>query len=223
MTVPEARQRPRLRNFALKRHRLPVAGGTLSVVAPRSMDALLDAERVRRFERTGELPYWAEIWPASVALARRLRRGPSLAGQRVLDLGCGIGVAGIGAASAGASVTFADRDPDALAFAEYNARSNGARDVAVLQLDWNHGTAPGGFDRLLLADVAYDERHDQPLLRHVECCLVAGGHALLADPFRKTADAFLARVGRHFPVEMELGDVWFGGRRIPVRIAVIRR
>lgn len=223
MTVPEALRQPRLRRFHLKRHRLPVAGGNLSVIAPRSMEALLDADRVRRFERTGDLPYWAEIWPASVALARRLMRGPALAGQRALDLGCGTGVAGTAAAARGAEVVFADRDPDALAFAEFNARSNGGVAVSSVQLDWDHATAPGGFDLMLLADVAYEERHFEPLRRHLARCLGERGRALLADPFRKVADQFLALVGAQFTLAVELSDVWFEGRRVPVRIATISR
>ena len=51
------------------------------------------------------------VWPASVALARLLAHVPSLTqGKRVLELGCGLGAAGLSAATAGASsVLLTDR------------------------------------------------------------------------------------------------------------------
>jgi predicted nicotinamide N-methyase len=47
-------------------------------------------------------PYWTRVWPSAVALASEVLRRPELvAGKRVCDLGCGLGVAGIAAALAG--------------------------------------------------------------------------------------------------------------------------
>jgi hypothetical protein len=47
-------------------------------------------------------PYWTRVWPSAVALAKEVLRRPELvAGKRVCDLGCGLGVAGIAAALAG--------------------------------------------------------------------------------------------------------------------------
>src|SRR5689334_14192318 len=116
MTVPEARLDPVLRRYPLRRHRLSVAGGALSIVAPDGGDWLHTGGWSTRAQAGQEPPYWADVWPSSVAIARWLCRRRDLAGMRALDLGCGIGVPGTAAARQGAAVVFADREADALAF-----------------------------------------------------------------------------------------------------------
>lgn len=223
MTVPEALRHATLRQFDLRRHRLPVAGGTLSLVTPRSMDDLLETHADPQAER---MPYWAEVWPAAVGLARLLMRGPPLDGRRVLDLGCGIGLAGIAAGKRGAAaVVFADREPAALQFARFNAEHNGipADRVQTQLLDWFQATAAGTFDLLLLADVAYEARNHEPLLRHVRQCLAAGGKALLGDPYREQVDPFVTRVQQEFATEVVALDTSFQDRRVPLRCLWITR
>ena len=223
VTVPEALRHAELRRFDLRRQRLPVAGGTLSLVTPRSMDDLLEAHPDPSAER---MPYWAEIWPAAVGVARLLMRGPPLHGRRVLDLGCGLGLAGIAAAKRGAAaVVFADRERAALQFARFNAEHNGvaAESVDTLLLDWFERTAPGQFDLLLLADVAYEARNHEPLLRHVRECLVPGGKALLGDPYREQVDPFVTRAQQEFATEVVAIDTSFQDRRVPLRCLWITR
>jgi predicted nicotinamide N-methyase len=192
------------------------------MVTPDSSQSLLHGPGLERFDRDGELPYWAELWPASVGMARSLMRGPDLSGQRVLDLGCGLGLAGIAAGCRGAFVLFADREPEALRFAAFNARHNGVQGVECLQLDWHRETAPGGFDLLCLADVAYEEKSREPLLRHLSKCLRPGGRALVGDPYREVTGGFLDAVSREFQVEVMETDTFFAGRRTPLRLVWIR-
>lgn len=72
-------------------------------------------------------PFWSAIWPSSIALARYVLRNPHLVrGKRVIDVGCGLGLGGIGAVLAGAaSVQLADREPLALHCALQSAEANG--------------------------------------------------------------------------------------------------
>src|SRR3954470_8915065 len=61
------------------------AGRELVVARPRDSEALLDEHA---FEDDEFLPYWAELWPSGVALAREIApRG--VRGARVVQLGCG--------------------------------------------------------------------------------------------------------------------------------------
>jgi predicted nicotinamide N-methyase len=137
-------------------------------------------------------PYWAELWPSSVALARAVATA-DLSGARVLELGCGLGLPSVAAALGGADVLATDRSADALGFVTYNAALNGAS-VEVGVCSWAHpesvlSEAP--WDLVLGADLLY--RHgglgdlDALLPR-----LVAGtGQVWLADPGRPPAAAFL--------------------------------
>ena len=222
MTVPLALRDPILSRFQLRRQKIHVAGGALSMVTPTSCESLLEGDGIQRYDKEGELPYWADLWPASVAIARQLMRGRELTGRRVLDLGCGLGMAGVAAGRRGAEVVFADREPEALRFAMFNARHNGVEGATGLQLDWQQETVSGEFDLMCLADVAYEVKHHEPLLRHLEHCLRPGGEALWADPYREAGYLFMERAAARFPAQIIETDTHFDGRRQPVRLVWFR-
>jgi predicted nicotinamide N-methyase len=228
MVVPEAKQHPVLRRYALRRWKIPVKSGRLSIVCPRAMDDLLLAMSEDDFRRRDErLPYWSEVWASSVAIARLLCRGPKLEGRRVLDLGCGVGVAGSAAHAMGAAVDFADCESDALAFALFNAERNapdgGSRPpVAARRFDWQRDRLDGTWDLVLMADIVYEPRHHAPLLELLGRALAAGGVALVADPGRAPSSAFFTAARQTFALREELHETWFPNRRSPVRIVELR-
>jgi predicted nicotinamide N-methyase len=163
-----------------------LAGRTLSIVRPPDAAELIDEDD---FARDEFLPYWAELWPSGVALARAAERvvGP---GDTVVELGCGLGVASIAAALAGAQVLATDWAADALEFAAENAARNGAV-VETALVRWEEPDtllerAP--WDWVLAADVLYEHRNVGPLLALLPRL---GDRALLADPGRPAARAFL--------------------------------
>jgi predicted nicotinamide N-methyase len=128
----------------------------LSLLRPVSPDALLDEEA---FARDEFLPYWAELWPAANALAAAL---PDVAGLRVVELGCGLGLPSLVAAARGADVTASDWAEDAVAL----LRENAARNDLVVRVevrDWREPW-PERFDVALAADVLYERRNVEPLL-----------------------------------------------------------
>src|SRR4051794_41804299 len=77
----------------------------LSVLRPRDPEALLDEEA---FEHEEYLPYWAELWPSGLWLARHVA-GLDLAGKRVLELGCGVALPSFAAALGGGGVVAGGR------------------------------------------------------------------------------------------------------------------
>ena len=79
-----------------------------------------------------------KVWPASVLLARWLWQHPWLVrGRSVLELGAGVGLAGLGAAKCGAArVALTDINRKALQQARENARLNGIECVCAEHLDW---------------------------------------------------------------------------------------
>jgi predicted nicotinamide N-methyase len=206
--------------LAVRRQRIPVAGGNLPILVPQSLAPLWEAAA-----RTAAplQPYWAQLWPAAVGLARALMRGGSLAGAHVLDLGCGLGIAGVAAGLRGAAVTFADCDRRALDFARTNAAANGLTAIRFLELDWHTATAPGTYDLIILADVTYERRNHPPLVRHLERCLASSGRALVVDPFREAGTAFLVALPGHFACATTETDTHYEDRRVPLRIVEVRR
>ena len=143
------------------------------------------------------------VWPASVALARLLAHVPSLtSGQRVLELGCGLGAAGLAAAThAGASaVVLSDRDDAVLGHARAAAAANGADAVvSTASLDWAAisddelraalGDGFAAFDVVVGADILYDEAAARMLAALLARLLPSHAHADDADADDAEANA----------------------------------
>lgn len=98
--------------------------------------------------------YWAFCWASGQVLARWLLDNPqAVAGQTVLDFGCGSGIAAIAAAKAGAARVLAcDLDPDALLATRLNAALNRVE----LELYEDFAEIDASIDLILVADVLYD-------------------------------------------------------------------
>jgi predicted nicotinamide N-methyase len=163
---------------------------TYHVTHPVAADALIDEEEFAQDER---LPYWADLWPSSVALARHVFEGEHLGGRRAVELGCGVGLPSITALARGADILATDHYEAALDFARYNALVNLGRELRTQNLDWHapRTQGPGCFDLVLVADVLYERRNVTALTALIPTLLIPGGEILLADPGRKNAPVFL--------------------------------
>lgn len=100
-------------------------------------------------------PFWAEMWQAAVALSEWLIE-QDLRGQRVLELGCGLGLCGAVAADQGAQVLMVDHAKPSVLFSRYNIWP--WRDRARVRLfDWRKPeTLQETFDLIIGADIIYD-------------------------------------------------------------------
>jgi len=169
---------------------VPLRGADLRVLRPRDAEALLDEHA---FEHEEYLPYWAELWPSGVALARRVVVR-SLRGARVLELGCGLGLPSLAAALAGGRVLATDWSPQAIELLEDNAERNGAA-LETAIVDWTSPEAiveRAPWDLVLAADVLYERRNVAPLLDLLTQLLDVRGELWLADPGRAPAEDLLA-------------------------------
>lgn len=143
--------------------------------------------------RTERFPYWAELWPSSVGLARwfceqQLEAPPG--GAR--ELGCGLGLVGVTLARLGWRVEATDFVQTALVFATHNARTNQAgANHGTAYLDWRH---PAGLpvSCLVAADVVYEKQNHAYLSGVLFHLLLPGGRFFLADPQRPAARFFVA-------------------------------
>ena len=177
---------------------VPVSGGGTRAIRlhlPADPDAVLEEPGLlERCEADGSDPYWCTLWPVSVTLAgRALADPPASVGSgnaaRVLELGCGAGLAGLAAASAGCDVTATDNQPRAVALAAANAALNGLPMTCGL-LDWRD-PPDARWDAVLGADLLYQPDLHAPLLDCLARVLAPGGTATLADPGRVACRAFL--------------------------------
>ena len=132
------------------------------------------------------LPYWAEVWPASVLLGRHiLRNADRLKGRPCLDLGCGLGLTGMIAGSVGAQVIAFDYEWPAVRFARHNADLNGVDQPLWTVMDWRQPAVKGqAFDFIWGGDVLYEKRFFDPLIRLFRHALAPGGKIWIGEPVR---------------------------------------
>lgn len=104
------------------------------------------------------IPYWADIWPASRIMASYIWEEMEFAGAEVLELGSGLGLPGIVAGLKGAKVTFSDYKEDALEITLYNAGKNGVKDADTYLGDWRDFRLAKKFDWILGSDILYNPR-----------------------------------------------------------------
>jgi predicted nicotinamide N-methyase len=180
------------RRFVIEPLPVTAFGRELELVAPRSAEDLLSEDD---FERDERLPYWADLWPSSHALADRVASDDGHAGRtplRLLELGCGLGLVTIAALTAGYDVLATDYYADALLFTRANAWRVVGKDPAVRLVDWRELPADlGTFDRVAAADVLYEQRYTTIVADTLARTLARSGTALVADPGRSALSAFL--------------------------------
>ena len=222
------------RGYSVTPQRIELPGGALEIISPADCESLVDAPQVaQRFEQDEYLPYWAEVWPASLLLAERVANWSDVnstadAGRpQVLELGCGLGLVAIAAARLGYRVIASDYDGDALAFVIENARRNDAPPPEVRFVDWRERYSDLRLERIVAADVTYESRSLAPLARFVLEHLAPGGEALIVDSNRSIADPFpeIAReIGLDVRVELLERDALDpGAAPLEARMFVLQR
>jgi predicted nicotinamide N-methyase len=170
------------------------SGRDLRVLRPRDSEELLEEEA---FEHEELLPYWAELWPSSLALARAVG-ARSLRGARTLELGCGLGVVSIAAAIAGARVLATDWSAESVRFAAMNAERNEVS-VRTAVVDWAAPAAivaEAPWQLVLASDVLYERRNVAQMLDLLPRLVDRSGEVWIADPGRQTSMDFLAGAER---------------------------
>ena len=173
--------------------RIALPGGEVELMRPPDAEALISEEA---FEHEEFLPYWAELWSSSVALAHEVSLR-SLSGRPTLELGCGLGLPSIAAALAGGRVLATDWSPEAVEATAANADRNGV-EVETLCCAWADADAiveRGPWPLVLASDVLYEPRNVELMLGLLPRLVDAKGLVLLADPRRAPAERFLAAAG----------------------------
>ena len=192
-----------------------VSGSRIVVERPADMDRLIDSHDVGSlFRKADYLPYWATIWPVSRALASKIICAGWNHHSSVLELGCGLGLAGLAAMIKGHDVTFSDYDENALSYAARNARLNGNPDPKILPMNWRD-PRDHRFDVIIGADLTWDQALVPHVVKVFARMLKPDGVIWLADQNRLIPDYFKAllhesglRVTRQEPLDLDANWGW---------------
>ncbi len=193
--------------YLTKQERIAVSG-----VADLSIRSLLDrqqyADPLGEAERQGissaAWPLFGLLWPSGTYLAERLAARPVRAGERILEIGCGLGLASLVGHRRGADVTASDCHPLAPSFLGENLRLN-----AMAPMKYRHGPwridaprpagrpATGGarvvrgrFDLIIGSDLLYERDDSAALAGFIGRHAAAGAEVWIVDPDRGNRPAF---------------------------------
>jgi predicted nicotinamide N-methyase len=176
-------------NLPFVRRQVVIGNRTWLVESVDDEEALLNAAETRT-----QFPFGLMLWESAIALAQHLTANPALvAGKSVLELGAGLGLTGVVAASLGATVTQTDHDALALKACARTAALNDAPNITRQTGDWHDWHDPHRYDLILGADIAYDGDDHAALLAIFNRALAASGTILLADPGREKQPQFIER------------------------------
>ena len=190
MTEPSPSFEDLAARFPLETVAVTIGAQRWQITCVVDQDALLDGVNVME-----HVPYGFLLWESAVALAQHLvERGDQLRGKRVLELGAGVGLAGLAAQKLGAAVWQTDHRADLLVLAEHNAQQNQLVPPQHFLADWRTWTHTPHYDLILGADILYERamhRYLAPIFRQN---LAPGGQLWLTDPSRPQALELLAQL-----------------------------
>lgn len=146
-------------------------------------------------------PLFGLLWPSGAWLATRLAARPVRAGERILEIGCGLALASLVGHRRGADVTASDHHPLAAAFLRENLRLNGLLPMKYRHGPWlDDGAEPaesdvqGRFDLIIGSDVLYDRDAGSALAGFLGRHAGAAGEVWIVDPNRGNRPDFNRRM-----------------------------
>ena len=133
---------------------------------------------------------FGQVWPSGRVLAEAMSHF-DVAGKRILELGCGLGLSSLVLAQRGANVVASDHHPLAESFLAYNAGLNDLPAVTYRDLPWAVPDATlGSFDLIIGSDILYERDHAAQIaammLRHAN----PDAELLVTDPGRGNSAPF---------------------------------
>lgn len=129
-------------------------------------------------------PIFGVIWPSSLVMSHFLI-DYNYHHNRILEVGCGIGLASLLLNHLHADITATDFHPAAEGFLEKNASLNGDRKIPFVLTDWRKiNTELGLFDLIIGSDLLYEDEHAQLLASFIERHANVKCKIIIVDPGR---------------------------------------
>lgn len=157
-------------------------------------------------------PLFGQLWPSAEKLADMMQAW-ELGALRVLEIGCGLGLASLVVHRRGGNITASDCHPLAETFLQENVLLNKLPALKYLTGDWARASPVlGEFDLIIGSDVLYEPGQPQQLASFIERHAAWRAEVLIVDPNRGNRLAFnrcMARLGfslKETPIDAPLHD-----------------
>ena len=145
-------------------------------------------------------PMFGLLWPSGAQLAARLALRPVHAGERILELGCGLALASLVAHRRGADITASDCHPLAPDFLRENLRLNDLPPLPYRHGQWgvpatsNWSASAGDYDLVIGSDLLYERDEDGTLAAFIGEQVGPRAEVWIVDPDRGNRPAFKRRM-----------------------------
>lgn len=178
-------------HFPLREIEVMVGERQYRLTTAEDIEVLISRITDEEFRLDERLPYWAELWHSAVALAGYLAETPERIEQmQVLEIGCGLALPAVVAASLGARLICADFEPLALKAAELNLLQNAPDHAVDVRLMDFRDRPRARWPLIIAADVIYEKRFIEPLADFLCQAMEEDGRIILAEPNRLIAVPF---------------------------------
>lgn len=149
-------------------------------------------ESILKEDSSKNFPFWAKLWPSSIALIQFLQtKSDLIKGKTVLEIGAGIGLPSFFIAGKAKSIQVTDYALDAVELMYKNIAHLNLDNVQAFRLDWNK--VPKGIkpEVLILSDVNYNPNEFDPLIALIKELVASGTLVILSTPQRIMASPFV--------------------------------
>ncbi len=139
-------------------------------------------------------PLFGVIWDSSKILAH-LMSDFNIEGKRILEVGCGIGLASLVLNHRSADITATDYHPEAERFMDENVRINNDQHIPFIRAGWEDSDdALGKFDLIIGSDLLYEPDHIHLLAGFIDRHTAKECEVIIVDPGRGNHANFSKRM-----------------------------
>ena len=149
-------------------------------------------------------PFWAKLWPSSIALLDVLKAQPQLIqNKHVLEIGAGVGLPSLMMADIVKSIQISDYDKEAVALLQKNIEHLQLQNAEALQLDWKNVPENLNPEVILLSDINYDPTQFDLLKSLIDKFIHQGCTIILSTPQRIMASPFVQKLESYIQARYE--------------------
>ncbi len=134
------------------------------------------------------------VWDSGQELAQKMLNYP-IEGRRVLEVGCGIGLASIVLSLRDVDITATDHHPEVEGYLEHNVALNGGPAIPFVRTGWDdESSALTDFDLIIGGDVLYERGHPESLAGFIDRHARPACEVIIVDPGRHNSGRFGRRM-----------------------------
>jgi len=168
-------------------------------------------------------PFWAKVWPSSLALSLFLQQNLDLVNnKKVLEIGAGIGLPSFSIANQVTDLTITDYAKDAVELMQKNIEHLGFKNIEAVFADWNFFPETINAEIVLLSDTNYAPSNFEPLIKLIQRFIKNGATIIISTPKRITASPFIEQL-ESFITHRELIDITYNEEEATIGLFVLQQ